>query len=120
MLQEALAEIVTNCWALTTLVAIVTTALLPPTGTVRDPVQVGVPVHPANVATWAPDGLPALTLTDTIALGSLASTVRLSVTVAVSDPPPTTAPGVRVRDWICSCGGVITTFWVSVAPAPVV
>src|SRR5262249_21201805 len=120
MLQGALAETVTNCWALTTLVAIVTTALLPPMGTVREPVQVGVPAHPANVATWTLDGLPALTLTDTMALGSLASTVRLRLTVAVSDPPPTTAPGVRVRDWICNCGGVITTFCVSVAPVPVV
>src|SRR5215510_1509672 len=119
MLQGALAETVTNCWALTTLVAIVTTALLPPMGTVTEPVQVGVPAHPANVATWTLDGLPALTLTDTVAVGSPASTVRLRFTVAVSDPPLTTAPGVRVRDWICNCGGVMTTFWLSVTP-PVV
>src|SRR5439155_11524880 len=97
LLQAALAETVTNCCALTALVVIVTDALLAPIGTVKEPEQAGVPVHPANVATWTLDGLPALTLTDTMALGSLASTVRLRLTVAVSDPPPTTAPGVRVR-----------------------
>src|SRR3989449_3231922 len=120
LLQGALAETVTNCCALTALVVIVTDALLAPIGTVKEPEQAGVPVHPANVATWTLDGLPSLTLTDTVELASLASTTRLRVTVAVSDPPPITAPGARVTDWIWSAGGVTMTFWVSVAPAPVV
>src|SRR5207245_3680305 len=120
MLQGALAETVTNCCALTALVVIVTDALLAPTGTVKEPEQAGVPVHPANVATWTLDGLPGLTLTDTVELASVACTTRLRATVAVSDPPPMTAPGVRVRDWIWSTGGVTTTFWVRMAPAPVV
>ena len=119
LLQAALAETVTNCCAVTALVEIVRDALLAPTGTVRGPEHAGVPVHPANVATWPLDGMPSLTLTDT---GELASATRLRVTVAVSDPPPLTVAGVRVRDWIVSGGGVTTTFWVSgVAPAaPVV
>src|SRR5216117_1423334 len=120
MLQGALAETVTNCCALTALVVIVTDVLFAPTGTVKEPEQAGVPVHPANVATWTLDRLPGLTLTDTVELGSVACTTRLRVTVAVSDPPPITAPGVRVRDWSWSTGGVTTTFWVSVAPAPLV
>src|SRR5262249_13840577 len=91
MLQGALADTVTNCCALTALVAIVTSALLPPIGTVKEPEQAGVPVHPANVATWTLDGLPTLTLTDTVELASLASTPRLRATVAVRGPPPTTA-----------------------------
>ena len=98
LLQAALAETVTNCCAVTALVEIVTDALLAPIGTVKEPEQAGVPVHPANVATWTLDRLPSLTLTDTVELASLASTTRLRVTVAVSDPPPITAPGVRVRD----------------------
>ena len=63
--------------------------------------------------------MPSLTLTDTV---EFASTARLRVTVAVSDAPPLTVAGVRVRDWILGGGGVTTTFWVSgVAPAaPVV
>src|SRR5437867_996360 len=119
MLQGALADTVTNCCALTALVVIVTDVLFAPTGTVKEPEQAGVPVHPANVATWTLDRLPGLTLTDTVELASVACTTRLRVTVAVSDPPPITAPGVRVRDWSWSTGGVTTTFWVSVAP-PVV
>ena len=107
VLQEALAETVTNCCALTALVEIGRDALLAPTGTMRGPEQAGVPVHPANVATWALDGVPSLTLTDTVALASAA---RLRVTVAVSDPPPLTVAGVRVTDWILSGGGVTTTF----------
>src|SRR5262249_15007548 len=116
MLQGALAEPVTNCWAVTTLVAIVTSALLPPMGTVTEPVQVGVPAHPANVATWTLDGLSALTLTDTVAIGSPASTVRLRFTVAVSDPPPTTAPGVRVSDWTCNCRARMTRVRLNITP----
>src|SRR2546427_624592 len=110
-------------WAakpMTTGVVTVTDALLAPTGTVKEPEHAGVPVHPANVATWTLDGLPGLTLTDTVELASVACTTRLRATVAVSDPPPITAPGVRVRDWSWSVGGVTTTFWVSVAPAPLV
>src|SRR5262249_58466391 len=95
-------------------------ALLAPTGTVRGPEHAGVPVHPANVATWAPDGVPSLTRTDTVALASLASTARLRVTVAVSALPPVTVAGVRVTDWMLSDGRVPTTFWVSVPAAPVV
>jgi hypothetical protein len=120
LLQVALAETVTNCCALTALVEVVRDALLAPTGTVRGPEHAGVPVHPANVATWAPDGVPSLTLTDTAELASLESTARLRVTVAVSELPPVTVAGVRVIDWMLSCGGVTTTFWVSVPPAPVV
>ena len=56
LLQGALAETVTDCCALTALVESVRDALLAPTGTVRGPEQAGVPVHPANVATWTPDG----------------------------------------------------------------
>src|SRR2546426_11532167 len=72
MLQGALAETVTNCCALTALGVIVTDALLAPTGTVKEPVHAGVPVHPANVATWTLDRLPGLTLTDRVELGSAA------------------------------------------------
>src|SRR2546426_82296 len=106
-------------WAakpMTTGVVTVKVALVAPAGTVKEPEQAGVPVHPANVATWTLDRLPGLTLTDTVELASVACTTRLRVTVAVSDPPPITAPGVRVRDWSWSTGGGTTTFWVSVAP----
>jgi len=107
LLQAALAETVTDCCALTALVEIVTDALLAPAGTVRGPEHAGAPVHPANVATWALDGMPSLTLSDTV---ELASAARLRITVAVSGPPPVTVAGVRVRDWILSGGGVTTTF----------
>src|SRR2546427_8476772 len=72
VLQGALAETVTNCCALTALVVIVTDALLAPIGTVKEPEQAGVPVHPANVATWTLDGLPGLTLRYPVELASVA------------------------------------------------
>jgi hypothetical protein len=111
LLQATLADTVTNCCVLTALIVqFVTDALVAPTGTVSEPVHAGEPVQPGKVATWAFEGMPSLTLTDTAEPASLASTLRLRVTVAMSDPPPDTVAGARVRDWILSGGGVTTTF----------
>src|SRR4051794_41860234 len=96
----------------------VSDALRDPRGTVMGPVQAGVPAHPANVASWAPEMFPSLIRTETVELASLAETTRLRVTVPVSEDPPFTVEGTSVTDWIASGGGVTTTFLLRAAPPP--
>ena len=99
-------------------VVIVTEALLAPTGIVSGPVHAGEPVQPEKVATWTPDGSPSLTRTDTVDDGSLETTTRFRVMVAVNELPPLTAVGFKMTLPIVSGGGVMVTFSLSCEPAP--
>ena len=120
LLQGALAVTHTKSCEVTELVEMVKDTLCEPRGTVRGPVQAGVPVHPGNVASWAPEMFPSAIRTETVELASLAETTRLRVTVPVSEAPPVTVEGASVTDWMASGGGVTTTFWDSAAPPPLV
>src|SRR2546427_6866140 len=85
---------------------------------VSGPVQAGEPVQPEKVATWTPDGSPSLTRTDTVDDGSLETTTRFRVMVAVNELPPLTAVGFKMTLPIVSGGGVMVTFSLSCEPAP--
>jgi hypothetical protein len=120
LLQEALAATVIWSSLATGCVVMVSDALAAPSGTLSGPVQAGEPVHPENVASFVPESSPSLSRTDTVELASLASTMRLRLTVAVSELPPPTVDGMSASESIASAGGVTVTFLVSGDPAPVV
>src|SRR2546426_340962 len=85
---------------------------------VSGPVQAGEPVQPEKIATWTPDGSPSLTRTDTVDDGSLETTTRFRVMVAVNELPPVTLVGFRMTLPIVSGGGVMVTFSLRGEPAP--
>lgn len=120
LLQAASAETVIWSWLVTGCVVMVSDALAAPSGMVSGPVQAGEPMHPENVASCVPELSPSLRRTDTVELASLASTMRLRLTVALSELPPGTVAGVSVTESIASAGGVTVAFLLSGDPAPVV